>query len=246
MNEKRSCPGRPNKYSTTLEPIVIRPKSSATVVVVLLPTPDRSSRPTLAVVRVSSVRSGRTSLIAPTSVVFPEPNPPAMRILCAVNAAALSECAEPIQYLLEHVIAGSLAGRSLSHYGDRSLQDQVGEQYAYHAQGQRGVGGEVGHGDLLAAHAEDPAVLRGEPRGIVGRRGLPGTDDDGEEVEHLVGGGFRPAAGYGVRPHHRAGVTAPPLVARRHGDHSTALGAAGNLGSAARCGRARLASIAIS
>src|SRR5579875_1176293 len=164
MNEKRSCPGRPNRYSTTSEPSVIRPKSSATVVVTLPSTPDRSSRPTLAVVRVSSVRSGRTSLIAPTSVVFPEPNPPATRILCAVNAAppsGPSKCAEPIEYLLEHVIAGSLAGRLLSHYGDRSLQDQVGQQHADHAQGQGGLGGEVGHGDLPLAHAEKPAVLGG-------------------------------------------------------------------------------------
>ena len=73
------------------------------------------SRPTLAVLSGSSVSSGRTSLIALTSVVFPAPKPPAMRILCAVRAASLagSECAEAIEYLLEHVVVGALAGRQL-------------------------------------------------------------------------------------------------------------------------------------
>ena len=95
----------------------------------------------LAVVRVSSVRSGRTSLIAPTSVVLPDPNPPATRILCAMKAGlaagalagTMSEGAEASQYLLEHVVAGSLVGRSLPHHGDRSQLGQVGEQYAYHS-----------------------------------------------------------------------------------------------------------------
>ena len=69
--------------------MVIRPKSRATVVVVLPGRPARLSRPTLAVLSGSSVSSGRTSLIALTSVVLPAPNPPAMRILCAVRAAPL-------------------------------------------------------------------------------------------------------------------------------------------------------------
>src|ERR1700722_295171 len=141
MNEKRSCPGMPNMYSTICVPRVIRPKSSATVVVAWPLPPVRSSRPMLAVVRVSSVRSGRTSLIAPTSVVLPDPNPPATRMLCAIKvgfaagalSGAMSERAEAIQYLLEHVVAGSLVGRSLPYHGDRSQLGQVGEQYAYHS-----------------------------------------------------------------------------------------------------------------
>jgi hypothetical protein len=65
--------------------MVIRPKSSATVVVVLPGTPRRSSWLALALESLSSVSSGRTSLIALTSVVFPAPNPPATRILCAAS-----------------------------------------------------------------------------------------------------------------------------------------------------------------
>ena len=117
MNQNRSWPGTPNRYSTRRSLIVMRPKSIATVVVVLPATPRRSSRPAPALDRRSSVSSGRTSLIALTSVVFPAPKPPAMRILCAASiwasAASLtpsapsvpSERAEPIEYLLKHVVA---------------------------------------------------------------------------------------------------------------------------------------------
>src|SRR6202042_3081421 len=160
MNEKRSWPGMPNRYSTILAPRVIRPKSRATVVVVLRPTPLRSSRPMLAVVRASSVCSGRTSLIAPTSVVLPAPNPPATRILCAVKAGTaaapppwVSERAEAIQYLLEQV-AGLLVSRSLPYHRDRPQLGQVGDQHAHHPQRQCGVGGEVGEGHLPTAQAQ--------------------------------------------------------------------------------------------
>ena len=59
---------------------MIRPKSIATVVVVLPGTAVTSSRPTDAVVRAASVASGGISDRAWTIVVFPTPNPPAMRI----------------------------------------------------------------------------------------------------------------------------------------------------------------------
>src|SRR5690349_18854356 len=97
----------------------MRPKSIATVVVVLAATPSRSSTPTLASVSASSVRSGRISLTAPTSVVFPTPNPPATRIFSATrgpssrssagSAAAgggESECTEFIEHHPEQVLVG--------------------------------------------------------------------------------------------------------------------------------------------
>src|SRR5215469_15454888 len=120
----------------------------------------------LAVVRLSSVRSGRTSLIAPTSVVFPDPNPPAIRILCAVRDCGLaserggvmperggvaSERTKPIQYLLKHFAVCSLAGRTFPDRRDSTQRDQVGKQHTDHAHGQRGVRGDVGDGDLLSA-----------------------------------------------------------------------------------------------
>src|SRR5512144_501512 len=54
----------------------MRPKSMATVVVVLLGVAVRSSTPTLADVMTASVRSGTISETAPTNVVLPAPKPP--------------------------------------------------------------------------------------------------------------------------------------------------------------------------
>src|SRR6185437_6322262 len=153
--------------------MVIRPKSMATVVEVFLSTPFRSSKPMLALVSGSSVRSGRTSLIAPTSVVLPAPNPPATRILnrecgaprvsseapSGVPSGVPSEGTEPMQYLLEQVGAGLLVGASLRQHGEPALLGEVGEQQADHAQRQAGVGRDVGHRDRPLAQGHDPAVL---------------------------------------------------------------------------------------
>src|SRR4051812_44774856 len=70
--------------------MLIRPKSMATVVVVLLGVADRSSSPTLAWVITASVRSGMISDTAPTKVVLPDPNPPEMTIFVD-RVARLSE-----------------------------------------------------------------------------------------------------------------------------------------------------------
>src|SRR5487761_188349 len=125
MNQKRSCPGTPKRYKTRLSLIVIRP--------------------TLAVLSGSSVSSGRTSLIALTSVVLPAPNPPAMRILCAVSTASLaeSEGAKAIEYLLKHIVAWAEARRPLPDHGGRTGQDQVTEQDTDYAEGEAGARGDV-------------------------------------------------------------------------------------------------------
>ena len=60
--------------------MVIRPKSIATVVVVLPGTALTSSTPTDAVVMAASVVSGGISEMARTIVVLPTPKPPAMTI----------------------------------------------------------------------------------------------------------------------------------------------------------------------
>ena len=65
---------------------VMRPKSMATVVVVLPWIWLVSSTPTLAVVMAASVVSGMISETAPTKVVLPTPKPPAMTILTGVGA----------------------------------------------------------------------------------------------------------------------------------------------------------------
>src|SRR3954465_6130136 len=65
--------------------MLMRPKSMATVVVIL-PGPCRlSSTPTPAEVMMASVVSGVISETEPTRVVLPTPNPPAMTIFAEVT-----------------------------------------------------------------------------------------------------------------------------------------------------------------
>src|SRR5437764_15393422 len=80
MNQNRVWPGVPNRYRMSSSPMVIRPKSMATVVVALPGTFDGSSMPTPAAVITASVVNGVISETAPTSVVLPTPNPPATTI----------------------------------------------------------------------------------------------------------------------------------------------------------------------
>src|SRR5689334_12311448 len=88
--------------------MVIRPKSSATVVVSLASTPARSSTCALGALSGSSVRSGLISVTAPTAVVLPAPKPPATRILMATGTSVAgggptgaSEAAQAIDNLLQ-------------------------------------------------------------------------------------------------------------------------------------------------
>src|SRR5689334_1190788 len=117
----------------------MRPKSMATVVVVLVSTPRRSSMPTPASVRVSSVRSGRISLTAPTIVVLPTPKPPAIRILMV---AGMSERLESIDHRLEEVV-----GRfGVVRVHQRALE-QVAQEDPDGAQRQVQRGGQLRHRD---------------------------------------------------------------------------------------------------
>src|SRR3546814_10133303 len=76
-NPKRSWPGGPNRYITSISSTVRRPKSMATVVVVLASEPRRWSTRAPTLVIAASVRSGGISDRAPTKVVLPAPKPPA-------------------------------------------------------------------------------------------------------------------------------------------------------------------------
>src|SRR5215472_12548041 len=217
MNQKRSWPGVPNRYSTRWVPMVSRPKSIATVVVVLLPTPVRSSVPTLARVRDSSVCSGRTSLIAPTSVVLPAPKPPAMRILNAASGtpAALSEGVEPLQDLLQQGGARLLACGPLGKYGDPAVADEVGQQHPNHPDRQREGGCHVGHRHRRLAQSEDPAVLGGQ--GHVVKPLIPrGGHEHRDQVQDRPADRLGPASGQRVGADDRTGVLVDPLVTCGH------------------------------
>src|ERR1043165_9803707 len=77
--------------------MLIRPKSMATVVVILPGTCRLSSTPTPAEVMIASVVSGVISESDPTSVVLPTPKPPAMTIFADVTrpAAGRRDMSEP-------------------------------------------------------------------------------------------------------------------------------------------------------
>src|SRR5437868_7527305 len=137
MNQNRSWPGVPNKYSRTPPENVSRPKSMATVVVDLLSTPFRSSTPVEASVSRSSVRSGRISLTAPTNVVLPTPKPPATRILrvcwgmssasCG-TAPKVLEAAEFIEHSHQYPGVGAVGLLGLPLLLDQAVLVQVGQQ----------------------------------------------------------------------------------------------------------------------
>src|SRR6266849_3638451 len=105
MNQNRCWPGVPNRYRIRPASRVTRPKSIATVVVVLSGVCDRSSRPSLAEVITASVVSGVISDTDPTNVVLPTPKPPATTIftdVIAASAAAVSETALELAKSTEH------------------------------------------------------------------------------------------------------------------------------------------------
>src|SRR4051812_16490598 len=139
MNQKRVCPGVPNRYRIRSSAIVMRPKSMATVVVVLPGTLVLSSTPDPAAVMIASVVSGVISEMAPTSVVLPTPKPPATMIFTAVirldPGRSRSEVAEsnenPFQYV-DPFLRVAQFERLVQ--GQDPLGDHVGDQHPGHAE----------------------------------------------------------------------------------------------------------------
>src|SRR6266513_5026568 len=141
MNQNRCWPGVPNRYRMSPASRVTRPKSIATVVVVLSGTCDRSSTPALAAVMTASVVSGVISETDPTNVVLPTPKPPATTILTEVipesaadTGATVSELAKSTQYPFQQPdvrAALSVIGLVDPH---QAFHCQVGDQDPCHAQ----------------------------------------------------------------------------------------------------------------
>src|SRR6185437_11270027 len=97
MNQNRCWPGVPNRYRISPASRVSRPKSMATVVVVLSGVCDKSSTPSLAAVITASVVSGVISDTEPTKVVLPTPKPPATTIFTEVIAASAASAAASLE-----------------------------------------------------------------------------------------------------------------------------------------------------
>ena len=169
--------------------------------------------PTPASVSASSVRSGRISLTAPTSVVLPTPKPPAIRILRATGTRrpGRSEGAESIEHRLEDVLVGQSGS-----VGRRSNVDQAGLARRSPSRTRTTPSGrsrsaassatEVGWRDSRRI----AQVLRAAGRRI-GLRGVPRRDDDatGRAPARPAGSGRRSArrAGPPGRPRRRASVS---------------------------------------
>src|SRR5262249_43965265 len=170
--------------------MVMRPKSRATVVVVLRSTPSSMSTFMPGLLRDSSVRSGRISLTAPTSVVLPAPKPPATRSLRATGTSggplAWLEPAEAISYLPEYLHVGQPGGRGRVMNRDELERPQVGEEDLDHAQRQVEVRGKISNRGRQAAHRQQGQMLRvqADPVDFDASHG----GDQRDEVEDLPGG----------------------------------------------------------
>src|SRR5215467_13378450 len=174
MNQKRCCPGVPNRYRISPASRVTRPKSIATVVVVLSGVCDRSSTPVLAAVITASVVSGVISETDPTKVVLPTPKPPATTILTEVIAASPAlprrglELAKSTEHPFEQVkVRASLRVIELMN-PDQPLHRHVGDENPGHAQGHPEHGGYLGHRAPVPAEAKDGLTLRAEDREVAG------------------------------------------------------------------------------
>src|SRR5919197_242132 len=159
MNQNRSWPGVPNRYKIRSLSSVIRPKSIATVVVVLPGSLDRSSTPTLAAVMTASVVNGVISLTAPTSVVLPTPNPPATTILTACGVPRprwrLSDLTEAIQHPFQQGQVGAVARAGRPVDGDQALLGHVADQHARDPEGDVQPGGDLRDREDVAAQHRD-------------------------------------------------------------------------------------------
>src|SRR4051812_18554831 len=144
MNQNRVWPGVPKRYRIRSRSMVIRPKSIATVVVVLPGTWRVSSTPTPADVMIASVVSGVISETEPTSVVLPTPNPPAMTIFADVTRPVDERCGvmseppkstqHPLQQFSTHRVVVVERGRLVD--GNEAVGRHVGDEHPRHAERQ--------------------------------------------------------------------------------------------------------------
>src|SRR5215471_4765284 len=180
MNPNRSWPGAPNRYMTRVSSTVMRPKSMATVVVVLPWMWRGSSMPVDTLVIAASVRRGSISEMAPTKVVLPTPKPPAMTNLTDVmRVAALSavDCTtrnivwagwvsgvsdgpDAFDHLGEHGQL-DLDGIGVVHVEEAGRDQVVGEDHD-DTDHQVEVGGDLGHRQGPDTAVEHELLLVGE------------------------------------------------------------------------------------
>src|SRR4051812_16563719 len=149
--------------------MLIRPKSMATVVVILPGTCRLSSTPTPAEVMIASVVNGVISETDPTSVVLPTPKPPAMTIFADVTRPAarrreLSEPAKSTQHPLQQFRAhriGFVLQRCRLVARDQAVGGHVGDDDASHSERQLHSCGDLGErlNPAAVTHRRDVLML---------------------------------------------------------------------------------------
>src|SRR3984957_368531 len=181
MNQKRCCPGVPNRYRIRPASRVTRPKSIATVVVVLSGTCERSSTPSLAAVITASVVSGVISETEPTKVVLPTPKPPATTIFTeviaasAVSAAASLELPKSTEHPFKQVhIRATLFVINLVD-PDQYIHRHVADEDAINSQGHPEHRRDLRDGSPVAAEPENGLAL-GTEHGQIARLVVRGRD----------------------------------------------------------------------
>src|SRR6266540_219949 len=183
---------------------VMRPKSMATVVVVLPGTAVMSSTPTETSVIASSVVSGVISDTDPTKVVLPTPNPPATRILrgmisgsAACRRRYRSACAEPIQQPPQDRLARTAVLRCVLWQVRHQVAgvDQVADQYPRHSDGHLQRRADLGQRLRLGAQLDDRQRLGLQQRSVPGA----GLRDGHDRLQRQVlTGGAGPPPGEGI------------------------------------------------
>src|SRR4051794_27306160 len=199
MNQNRFCPGEPNRYSTSSSSIEMRPKSMATVVVVLFGVAVRSSTPTDADVITASVRSGTISETAPTKVVFPAPNPPDTTIFVdreGRRSEPLKATEHPPQECWVTLVA--IGGGGLEDLDEPEV-NHVGDDHAGHSERNPELGRDLRDGDRPLADLDHGVVLGGQQGALPCLPAVGGRQHERLEVQ--LPSRLRPAPGAGIRPH---------------------------------------------
>src|SRR5262245_29758971 len=156
-------------------PMVMRPKSIATVVPVLVSTCPTLSTPRPSADLSASVRSGSISESAPTNVVLPTAKPPATTLFIATGtgrargAAAKPDCCrrsestdsikQPLEQrdIVRRVLSTDIDGHRVRGY-------QVTHEHACDADRQQQARRDLGHRHRRLAQADDaPRFGRGRP-----------------------------------------------------------------------------------
>src|SRR5687768_14477208 len=158
----------------------MRPKSMATVVVVLPVEWVASSIPMLAEVIAASVRRGSISDTAPTNVVLPTPKPPATTSLAEIGRrlATMAGCAgERTGLRVKDGSDGTDTGdqppdecnvvrRGRGADLDVPGHDEVTHEHAGDTNGNGQLHGDLGDGDRAAAGFEDGVLLAAETAAV--------------------------------------------------------------------------------